>query len=460
MRDFLPQDKARREAVAASIRRSFTAYGYREIETPALEDLGRLEASEGGDNEKLIYKVQRRGLAPDVPVLPGDAADLGLRYDLTVPLARFYATHRAELPDVFRSIQIAPAWRAERPQKGRYRQFTQCDIDVLGEASVVAEVELIAAGTAAISELGVGDVVVRINDRRILNALLGDFGVPEAARSAVLVSIDKLDKIGVAGVAEELARLGQGGAAGDVAGLVGWLEKLAGSGESVAGTGRAGVGVGESGAGAGGSGAGDGGSGVGAGASGHFEGTLDLLPGAAGEAAAPLRAIHAALRLAAPGVRLAADPTLVRGQGYYTGPIFELLHPDVSGSIGGGGRYDGMIGRFAGADVPACGLSIGFERIVDLVDPAALAGGRRQVAIVYEAGVDPGVLLAWQRRLIAEDADVRVVPRIRNQARLLDGLAGEGFTEVLDLPGAAAAPAPGEPLPALRTLRPAGGRQP
>ena len=176
MRDFLPDEKARREAVLAAIRDSFGSYGYREIETPVVEELNRLESGEGGDNEKLIFRIQKRGLDPDTPLPPGSSADLGLRFDLTLPLARFYATHRAELPEVFRAIQIAPVWRAERPQRGRYRQFHQCDIDVVGEPGPVAEVELIVATLDALEALGVQGGSVRLNDREVLAGLLDACG--------------------------------------------------------------------------------------------------------------------------------------------------------------------------------------------------------------------------------------------------------------------------------------------
>ncbi|MDQ6782552.1 MAG: ATP phosphoribosyltransferase regulatory subunit [Actinomycetota bacterium] len=421
MRDFLPEDKARREGVLSSIRTSFAAFGYREIETPVAEDLRRLESGQGGDNEKLIYKVLKRGLAPDVAVEPGEAVDLGLRFDLTVPLARFYATHRAELPDVFRSIQIAPVWRAERPQKGRYRQFTQCDIDVLGEPSNLAEIELITATAAAIDGLGIEGTSVRINDRRVLLGLLDDCGYEPAARAGALVIIDKLDKIGIDGVGAELAAAG----AGLPDRLVAVLEA------TVAAAGGGGAGV--------------------------FDATLAALPPSASEAAGDLRDIKVGVAVAAPEVNLVADPTLVRGMGYYTGPIFELSHPSLSASVGGGGRYDGMIGRFAGRDVAGCGFSIGFERIVDLVDEGRMAPGRRRLAVLHDGGSDPGVVVAWQRRLIAEDADVRIVRRIRNHSRLLDQLAAEGFSAYLDLATVVKPPGQGEPLPGLSAIRPVRG---
>ena len=214
MRDFLPAEKARREHALGVIRGVYAAHGFDEIETPVMEDSSRLHAGLGGDNEKLAFAVMKRGLTPDdlaAAAASGDAlslADLGLRYDLTVPLARFYATHRAALPPVFRAIQIAPVWRAERPQKGRYRQFVQCDIDIIGEAGPLAELELLTATVATLDALGLGGCTIRLNDRRILAGILGSWGVPGELRERALITIDKLDKIGTAGVAAELREHG------------------------------------------------------------------------------------------------------------------------------------------------------------------------------------------------------------------------------------------------------------
>jgi len=414
MRDALPADTLRRRRVLDALRAAYGAYGYQEIETPAMEELARLQSGQGGDNEKLVFRVLRRGLDPEVPVRPAEAADLGLRFDLTVPLARFYASHRAELPAVFRAMQLAPVWRAERPQKGRYRQFTQCDIDVLGEPGTLAEVELIAATVDALGRLGL-TATVRLNDRAVLAALLGHCGVDEADRAGVLVSVDKLDKLGVAGVADELAAADLDPSARR--NLVGVLEELSGAAAERSG----------------------------------FDATLARLPAPAAEAAGRLREIRSALALAAPEADLVADPTLVRGMGYYTGPIFELTHPSFAGSVGGGGRYDGMIGRFAGVDVPACGFSVGFERIVDLVELDRLGVGPRLLALVADPATPAGVVVAWQRALIAEGAEVRVLRRPRNLARALDALGADGVGEWAEL-GADAAPPGLGPPPSRRQL--------
>ncbi|MCC6376477.1 MAG: ATP phosphoribosyltransferase regulatory subunit, partial [Microbacteriaceae bacterium] len=207
MRDFLPGEKSKRERILSIIRESYKRHGFDEIETPVAEDSDRLHAGLGGDNEKLAFGIMKRGLTQEDlqnAKDPLELADLGLRFDLTVPLSRFYATHRAELPSVFRSIQIGPVWRAERPQKGRYRQFVQCDIDVIGEASVLAEAELILASLSAFSALGIGEVTLRINDRRILEGLLESFGFPRVEFASVLISLDKLDKVEVEDILAEI----------------------------------------------------------------------------------------------------------------------------------------------------------------------------------------------------------------------------------------------------------------
>jgi histidyl-tRNA synthetase len=392
MRDFLPADKATRERALGIIRHSFAAHGFDEIETPVMEDTARLHSGLGGDNEKLGFAVLKRGLAPADLVAAADAddllslTDLGLRFDLTVPLARFYASHRAELPTVFRSIQIAPVWRAERPQKGRYRQFVQCDIDIIGEAGPLAEIELITATAAALQNLGLTGCSIRINDRRILSTLLATWGVAANLTERALITLDKLDKIGVDGVVAELGGLGI-----DTLGLAGTL------------TGFAGIG---------------------------WPDAADTPAWLDTAAYADLLALKAAL----PGVTLEFDPTLVRGMGYYTGTIFEIAHPDLGYSLGGGGRYDGMIGRFLGTDVPACGFSIGFERIVDL-----LGGGDDDasdaVVLVHEKDADPAALVALKTGLVAQGLRVRLDKRTKNLTALLEraGAAGYGrFAFVTD----------------------------
>lgn len=387
MRDFLPAEKARREHALSVIRGVYATHGFDEIETPVMEDSARLHAGLGGDNEKLAFAVMRRGLTPDdlaAAAGSGDAlslADLGLRYDLTVPLARFYATHRAALPPVFRAIQIAPVWRAERPQKGRYRQFVQCDIDIIGEAGPLAELELLTATVAALDALGLDGCRIRLNDRRILAGILGSWGVPDELRERALITIDKLDKIGPDGVAAELATLGI-----DRPGVADELRQLATADWSIADDPAA------------------------------SPAWLDL------DAFRDL----AALRDAVSGTPVDFDPTLVRGMGYYTGTIFEIAHPDHGYSLGGGGRYDHMIGRFLGHEVPACGFSIGFERIVDLL--AVRDEGRpRSVVLVHDRDVEPDELLTLKHELVASGMRVRFERRVKNTRALLERVTADGF---------------------------------
>jgi histidyl-tRNA synthetase len=403
MRDFLPADKARRERVLAVIRERYRAHGFDEIETPVMEEYARLHAGIGGDNEKLAYNVLKRGLSPeairDAAEQSGDLTDLGLRYDLTVPLARFYASHRGELPSVFRSVQIAPVWRAERPQKGRYRQFMQCDIDIIGDATARAEAELVVASLDTLDALGLEGASVRINDRRVLDWMLAHFGFEEAARPGVLITIDKLDKVGVAGVAAELRERGATAAAVDA--FEAFMNRPVTMEYNPFGERQ----------------------------------IRKLLPGGApdeivahlvgiGEAVAASRPSNSEL---AGDIPLVFDPFLVRGMGYYTGTIFELAHPSVDYSLGGGGRYDGMIGRFLGQDVPAVGFSIGFERIVDLIADAESAVSPA-VVLVHDRDVPVGELLALKAGLIAAGHRVRLEQRTKNLKALLERSAADGYT--------------------------------
>ncbi len=415
MRDFLPADKAKRERILGVIRHAYSARGFDEIETPVMEDSDRLHAGLGGDNEKLAFAVMKRGITreslADVTD-PLDLADLGLRFDLTVPLARFYASHRGELPTVFRSIQIAPVWRAERPQKGRYRQFVQCDIDIIGESGPIAEVELLSATAATLDALGLQGCSIRINDRRLLTSALTILGFPAKEHDAVLITLDKLDKIGEDGVIAELRQRAFPDAPVDA--LAAFFTRPV---------------------------------------------TLDFLPfgeaairkllpeGVDAAAVASLAAIGLAVEAARAAVTagpaatnagpaatnappeplIQFDPWLVRGMGYYTGAIFEVVHPQLGYSLGGGGRYDNMIGRFLGSDVPAAGFSFGFERIIDLVDLPA-GGHPDAVALLHDADAEPGAIAALQSQLIATGRRVRLVRTPKNLAPLLEQLAASGFT--------------------------------
>lgn len=400
MRDFLPADKARREHALSIIRSVYRTHGFDEIETPVVEDHARLHAGLGGDNEKLSFSILKRGIKPEVLESaaqtgdPEQLADLGLRFDLTVPLARFYATHRAELPPVFRAIQIAPVWRAERPQKGRYRQFVQADIDIIGEAGVIAEIELITATSQVLARLGLKDCVIRVNDRRILFGLLAHAGLAAEHHDRALITIDKLDKIGVDGVVAELAETDAAAAEAIRGVLVGVEEALA-----------AGIPVTRE----------------------AIEGVLPA--GAATDGVENLVALGAALEGGLPeGVAIHFDPTLVRGMGYYTGTIFEIAHPGSGSSVGGGGRYDGMIGRFLGQDVPAVGFSIGFERVVDLITIDGSQGPEAR-ALVADADVSLEDLMSLKRQLVADGHRVRLEKRQKNMKTLIARLEAEGFAK-------------------------------
>lgn len=377
MRDFLPVDKDRREGVLGAIKQTYLSHGFQEIETPALEDIERLTSGQGGDNEKLAFRVMKRGAELDSALAESGAstdnlADLGLRYDLTVPLTRYYATNRAKLPAVFKALQTGPVWRAERPQKGRYRQFVQCDIDIIGDPSELAEVELLNASLDALAAIGIADATIRVNHRALLATLLDELGVAEADRGGAMITIDKLDKVGAEGVAAELGeRFG-----GEVAAKASaWLSSLG-----------------------------------------------EQLP-----VPNELASLFEVVQQRHPG-RLRFDPTLVRGMGYYTGAIFEIEHPESGSSIGGGGRYDGMIGRWLGQDVPAVGISIGFERIMDLVDPKSESSGLVLVLDSAETGA-LATALRVQAEGIAAGHRVRLEQRPKKLNLLLDALRDQGFTE-------------------------------
>lgn len=374
------------------IRSVYRAHGFDEIETPVMEDSARLHAGLGGDNEKLAFGVLKRGLTPEDLHAASEAldlADLGLRFDLTVPLTRFYATHHAALPSVFRSIQIAPVWRAERPQKGRYRQFMQCDIDIIGEAGALAELELLTATADTLAALGIEDWSFRINDRRILHSLLKYWDINQASMERVLIALDKEDKIGVQGVVAELRELGLGDADLIASVLMGkQLTDLSDDGWSLLSGDAAPVWLDQ-------------------------DVYRELL----------------ALRDALPNARVVFSPILVRGMGYYTGTIFEIAHPSSTSSLGGGGRYDGMVGKFLGIEVPAAGFSIGFERILDLVR-FAQPEATDAMAIVYDDTVPLERLLAIKAQLLAEGKRVRLERKPRNIKPLLEQLAASGCGQV------------------------------
>jgi histidyl-tRNA synthetase len=394
MKDVLPPEVELRDHATAIILATYLRYGFRRIETPALESLRLLLGSGGGENEKLIYKILKRGAKLDAAAAQrgDDLADLGLRFDLTVPLTRYYAHNRAALPDPFKAIQIGPVWRAERPQKGRFRQFTQCDIDILGVASEIAEIELILATSEALIELGLERPRIRLNDRRILTAMASFCGVAPARHGEFFVTLDKLDKLGRDGVARELREAGH-----DESAIVKLFALFATPGEEPS------------------------------------QVALDKLAptlGTAGEAVEALRTILGTVEREAGGrYTVVFDPSLVRGMGYYTGPIFEAAYGGSAASIAGGGRYDRMIGRLLGHDVPACGFSIGFERVVSILEErrGAAEPERDRVAFLFDDGDPLPDVVTAAAELRRRARIVSLTLRRKNLARQLDDLAREGF---------------------------------
>jgi histidyl-tRNA synthetase len=369
MRDFLPLDAGHRQQLIDTISKSYLARGFQSIETPIVEDLERLTSGQGGDNEKLVFKIQKRGEELDRAIAEGgELADLGLRFDLTVPLTRYYASNHAKLPKVFKAMQIGPVFRAERPQKGGYRQFVQCDIDIIGDDSVAAEAELVTASLAALAALGLEGATIRVNHRELLRESIAALGVEKTDELAAMIVIDKLDKIGIEGVAKEL---GEKFGAEVARKATEWLTAIDESATPA---------------------------------------QLQPLISAIGESAVSLR----------------FDPTLVRGMGYYTGTIFEIEHPGSSSSIGGGGRYDGMVGRWLGKNVPAVGISLGFERIVDLVSARSQQSGFS--VLIYEAD-QLAKALEMQNQLVSAGMKVRLERKTKNLKVLLDEMAGAGGKE-------------------------------
>ena len=403
MCDMLPADMRLRERLLTMIKRSYGAHGFLQIETPAMEHIGNLTSRQGGDNEKLIFKVLKRGaeLARALESGSGELADNGLRYDLTVPLARYYANNRELLPSPFKALQIGSVWRAENPQKGRFRQFTQCDIDILGDASNLAEIELVAATSGMLASIFAGipaihGFTVHINDRRILRAVALQAGFREEDIGPVLVSLDKLDKIGLDGVRDEMLR---GGLAPEAVERYLAVYRDAATGASCA----------------------------------PFCAPVpaELLPA---DVAANLDDILASVRPMLPeGVSLVFDPALVRGMGYYTGPIFEVTLDGYGFAVAGGGRYDKMIGKFSGQDVPAAGFSIGFERIVTILKdhasgPEKIAG--ETVAFLIAPDVPQArrmEVLREARDLRATGATVVIQPMQKNIRRQIELLEAEGY---------------------------------
>jgi histidyl-tRNA synthetase len=405
MKDILPKEMEIRDYVTGVIKETYRSFGFTPIETPCMENIANLSNKQGGENEKLIFKVLKRGekLNLETAKEEADVVDFGMRYDLTVPLSRFYANNANDLPSPFKALQIGSVWRADRPQRGRYRQFTQCDIDILGEPSNLAEIELITATTTTIGRLGFRNFEIRINERRILKAMAAYSGFAEADYDSVFITLDKMDKIGTEGVAAELAENGY-----EKSSIDKYLElfTLLKDKRDVA-----------------------------EGVSFLAEKLGDFLEE---EVAANLTEIAVAVNATkAAEFTLVFDPTLVRGMSYYTGTIFEISMPELGAACGGGGRYDKMIGKFTGNDVPACGFSIGFERIILLLMESGFQIPERpkKVAYLVEKKYPAEKLVDVMKQ--ANDArangqTVLVVRMNKNKKFQKEQLEAQGYEEFLE----------------------------
>ena len=397
MNDYLPADMRLREYVLNLIKTTYAGYGFCQIETPCVEHIENLTSKQGGENEKLIFKILKRGEKLAEAHSPEEMCDSGLRYDLTLPLSRYYANNMASLPSPFKALQIGNVWRADRPQKGRFRQFTQCDIDILGDATNLAEIELINATTSVLCKLGFENFKVRVNDRRILKAMAAAAGFAEESYGEVFIILDKMDKIGLEGVEKELLESGYLQAA--VEAYVAFFRKAGQGlgcaefcGEALADTLEAGV-----------------------------VQNLDTI----------LDCVRAT---AAGSFELVFDPTLVRGMGYYTGTIFEVELPEFGSSVAGGGRYDEMVGRFCGQKVPACGFSIGFERIITILKDRGFTPPQEgsRVAFLADKALSGQQLVELFRQaaeLRAQGVQVMVTTRKKNAKNQKEVLKAEGYTD-------------------------------
>lgn len=392
-RDFLPAEIRRRAYVVGVVRDVYERYGFEPLETPAFENIETLLGKYGEEGAKLIFKILKRGEHEGT-----GQADLALRYDLTVPLARVVAEHQATLPKYFRRYQIQPVWRADRPARGRFREFYQCDIDAIGSTSPVVEAEVIGAVSEVLLALGFQDFQIRLNDRRLLRALLSRAGVPDSLEGDALVALDKLDKVGVEGVAAEFAARGVGVAAARAC-----LELFVGpAGESA-------------------------------------DAVLRRLRAALNEDAAAVDALEAVWRLtdATPAAgRVRLDPSLARGLSYYTGAIMEIAVPDLAGSLGGGGRYDHLIGMFLGRDVPACGFSLGLERIIVVMHergmfPRSVDAGPADVMVAMWNDASRADALGLAAAVRRGGARADVYPDADKPGKQFKYAAGRGYAMVV-----------------------------
>ncbi|MBP5597060.1 MAG: histidine--tRNA ligase [Pseudobutyrivibrio sp.] len=405
MKDILPYEMEVRDYVTSIIKDTYRSFGFTPIETPAMESIGNLSNKQGGENEKLIFKVMKRGEKLNIPEATTEeqVVDFGMRYDLTVPLCRFYSNHANELTSPFKALQIGSVWRADRPQRGRYRQFTQCDIDILGEPSNLAEIELILATTTTLGRIGFKNFEIRINERRILKTMAAYAGFSEEDYDSIFITLDKMDKIGLDGVSAEL--LESGYAKESIDKYVGLFAALEGVKDVAAG----------------------------------MEVLLDKLGEFLDtEVADWMREIATAVNATKEAqFELVFDPTLVRGMSYYTGTIFEIAIPEFGGSCGGGGRYDKMIGNFTGQNTPACGFSIGFERIILLLMEQGfkVPGASKKVAYLVEKGYPAEKLaevMAQAKAAREQGQTVLVVRMNKNKKFQKEQLTNEGYEEFVE----------------------------
>lgn len=403
MKDIMPGEMEIRDYVIGLIKDTYRTFGFSSIETPCVEHIENLCSKQGGDNEKLIFKILKRGekLKLDEAKEEADLVDGGLRYDLTVPLSRYYANHANELPSPFKALQMGNVWRADRPQRGRYRQFMQCDIDILGEPSNLAEIELILATTTLLGKLDFHNFTIRINDRRFLKAMAAYSGFAEKDYDSVFITLDKMDKIGLEGVASELKENGY--EAESVGKYLRLFEEITGDVEGVRMC---------------------------------KEKLQGFLPAEAADGLEMI--IRCVEQEKEADFRMKFDPTLVRGMSYYTGTIFEIAMDEFGGSVGGGGRYDEMIGKFTGQDTPAVGFSIGFERIVMLLLERGyqVPGGREKKAYLLEKKISSEKLLEVLDRAKAERAEgrqVMIMNMKKNKKFQKEQLAEQGYTEITEV---------------------------
>ncbi len=403
MKDILPQEMAIRDYCIGLIKETYRNFGFSSMETPCVEHMENLNSKQGGENEKLIFKILKRGekLKLEQAQTEADLVDGGLRYDLTVPLCRYYSNNANDLPAPFKALQMGNVWRADRPQRGRFRQFMQCDIDILGEPTNLAEIDLILATTTLLGRLDFHHFTIRINDRRILKAMAAYSGFQEADYDTVFIILDKMDKIGPEGVAEELKKEGFAQdhvetymslfreVTPNIQGVNFIRDKLAGVLDPA-----------------------------------YAEGLIQIMD-----------TVDAAKNA---DFKISFDPTLVRGMSYYTGPIFEISMDEYGGSVGGGGRYDEMIGKFTGQNIPACGFSIGFERIVMLLLERnyQIPGGGKKKAYLLDKNLDEAARKALISRAMEERMQgwtVNLSVMKKNKKFQKDQLEAEGYTEIEEI---------------------------